>query len=62
MELLSIDSAELCPFRPAAIFLRRQKKLPLPPVTRQEGEQKPFLEGQELNQQFSAKYLMVRTI
>jgi len=43
MKLLSIDRAEFFPFRPAAIFLRRQKKLSLPPVTRQEGEQKPFL-------------------
>ena len=28
MELLSIDRAEFCPFRPAAIFLRRQKSSP----------------------------------
>ena len=28
MELLSIDRAEFCPFRPAAIFLRRQKAPP----------------------------------
>ena len=28
MELLSIDRAEFCPFRPAALFLRRQKSSP----------------------------------
>ena len=28
MELLSIDRAKFCPFRPAAIFLRRQKSSP----------------------------------
>ena len=28
MELLSIDRAEFCPFRPAAIFLRIQKAPP----------------------------------
>jgi hypothetical protein len=48
MELLSIDRAEFCPFRPAAIFLRRQKA---PPPTGHPagGGAKAFLEGQELN-------------